>query len=59
MNKETYKAWVICRNCEYGKPFYFLEGGRPIRIPRGKKVEEIKCPNCGCKELYFDKPRYD
>jgi len=57
MEKKTYKAWIICRNCDYGMPYLSMNGGKEVRIPKGKKVESIKCPNCDCKELYNSKPR--
>ena len=56
-NKETYKAYIICNNCDYGRPYLSYRGGKEERIVKGKKVTDIKCPNCGCKELYNSKPR--
>lgn len=50
--KKTYKAYIVCRNCDYGKPWLSLYSGAEIDIPLGQKVEDTKCPNCGCKELY-------
>ena len=57
MKKETYKAYIICRNCDYGKPYLSMYGGKEIKVQKGVRVENVKCPNCGCKELYNDKPR--
>ena len=57
MKKETYTAFIICRNCDYGKPpSYSVCGGKEIDVPKGKKVKNLKCPNCGCKELYNSPP---
>lgn len=57
MNKKKYKAFIICRNCDYGLPDLSIYGGLVLMIPIGKKVNEIPCPKCGCKELYNSKPR--
>ena len=54
--KKTYTAYIICRNCDYGKPYMAMNGGYEIEFPRGKKVEDMPCPNCGCKELINSKP---
>ena len=54
---ETYKAWIVCRNCDYGQPYLSMDGGKATKIPKGKKVSNTPCPNCGCKELYNSKPR--
>ena len=58
-NKEkTYKAYIVCRNCDYGKPSSYSStfGGKEIDVPKGKKVKNLECPNCGCKELYNSPP---
>jgi len=52
MKKKYYKAYVVCRNCDYGAPYLSLYSGKLMLILRGKKVKDTKCPNCGCKELY-------
>ena len=26
-------------------------------MPKGKKVKDLKCPNCGCKELFNSPPK--
>ena len=56
--KETYTAFIICRNCDYGKPSSYSSacGGKEIDVPKGKKVKNFECPNCGCKELYNNPP---
>ena len=54
--KKTYTAYIICRNCGYGCPSLVMKGGKKIEISKGKKVKNIKCPNCGCRELYNSKP---
>ena len=40
--KETYKVFVNCTNCEYEDE---------TQIKKGKKVEEMECPTCGCMTL--------
>ena len=55
--KKTYKAYIICRNCGYGYPSLMMYGGEEIDVPKGKKVKDLKCPNCGCKELYNSPPK--
>ena len=54
---EIYKVYIICRNCDYGKSPLAMWGGREIDVPKGKKVKDLKCPNCGCKELYNSPPK--
>ena len=55
--EKNYKAYIICRNCDYGLPYLSMYGGKETKIPLGTKVENTACPNCGCKELYNSKPR--
>ena len=55
--KKIYKAYIICRNCDYGHPSLMMYGGEEIDISKGKKVKDLKCPNCGCKELYNSPPK--
>ena len=50
--KKTYKAYIICRDCDYGFPSLTILGGKEIKVPKGKKVKNLKCPNCGCKKLF-------
>jgi translation initiation factor 2 beta subunit (eIF-2beta)/eIF-5 len=38
----TYYIYVDCRNCN--------ERSHP-EIKRGQKIEDEKCPNCGCQTL--------
>lgn len=45
MAEETYKAKVYCSNCDFKKE---------IDIPKGKKIGETECPNCGTPELSKD-----
>lgn len=40
---ETYTAHVECKNCGYED--------WAVRIPKGTKVKEHPCPNCGCCDL--------
>lgn len=39
---EEYEVYVMCYNCMYRDR---------ISLPKGKRVSDKKCPNCGCKEL--------
>jgi len=43
MIEETYKLEAVCDNCDYSGE---------VEIPKGTKVEEMDCPQCGCKELH-------
>ena len=45
-NKEEYEVEVKCLNCELGN-----YGRQLIRIPKGQKVADTPCPNCGCTDL--------
>lgn len=48
--EEAYKIGFRCRNCgETGS----------LDVPKGTKVEDMPCPNCGCKtlELYAMKSK--
>jgi len=40
--EKTYNQDVVCKNCSFDSA---------VNIPLGIKVEDFKCPNCGCKEL--------
>jgi hypothetical protein len=51
MMKATYDAKVQCLNCGNGGPTMFNQRSRDVKIPRGKKIEDMACPDCGCKEL--------
>ena len=42
-NEDRYKVSVICSNCSYQNS--------EMNIPKGKKVSECECPNCGCISL--------
>jgi len=42
MSSETYKAPVVCKNCE-------LKGYHDF--PKGTPIEKAPCPNCGCMTL--------
>lgn len=40
--EETYSVYVECKNC----------GRRVVvEIPKGKRIKDFPCPNCGCFEL--------
>ena len=41
-NSKTYKAKVYCKNCDLNQE---------IDIPKGVKIDETACPNCGTTEL--------
>jgi hypothetical protein len=47
---ESYSIGFKCRNCG--------ETGT-LEVPKGTRVEDMPCPNCGCKtlELYNVAPR--
>jgi transcription elongation factor Elf1 len=46
---ETYSTEFVCRNCD--------ETGS-IVLPKGTKLEDVPCPNCGCKTLeHYDQKR--
>ncbi len=50
MNEETYKANVMCGNCDFMGE---------IDIPKGVKISDKECPKCGCQELtqgFSDEP---
>ena len=44
-SSNTYTIKVCCSNCDLR---------RTIEIPKGKKIDEMACPNCGTKELDKD-----
>jgi DNA-directed RNA polymerase subunit RPC12/RpoP len=40
--KENYKTEATCKNCDFSGE---------VGIPKGAKIEDCDCPNCGCKNL--------
>jgi hypothetical protein len=42
MKTETYEAKVVCSNCTYSGV---------SKIPKGRRVSEVLCPNCSCDSL--------
>lgn len=45
---KTYEIKIECTNCGYGN---FKDLNKYIKIPRGEKVDDRMCPNCGCNTL--------
>lgn len=43
--KEYYSVYVDCWNCNDSEV-------NEIKIPKGQKVEDTPCPNCGCNNLH-------
>lgn len=39
---DTYMVWVRCGNCAYIGS---------LKIAKGKLINEITCPKCGCKTI--------